>query len=115
MNKSKVKKEVYKLLDAAYFELYDAKNILKGENNELEDYELDLDFLKSLKIELEAEWGGEGDGAAMSKVFKVTDKDKNVILLQANGYYSSWDSSSWEDELVEVVPYQKTVIRYKKV
>lgn len=69
--------------------------------------EVDSPFGKVTRV---AHWGGEGDGAEMFLVFSVGGR-----LFQITGYYSSYDSSSWDGPLVEVEPYEKTVVRYRKV
>lgn len=55
-----------------------------------------------------ANWGGQGDGAAMGAVIKIGDR-----YFKRTGYYSSWDSSEYDSTVEEVEPYEKTVIRYR--
>lgn len=52
-------------------------------------------------------WGGEGDGAQFTKIFLYEGR-----YFKAYGYYSSWDSDQWEDDIVEVSQIQKIVTRY---
>jgi hypothetical protein len=54
-------------------------------------------------------WGGEGDGAT---IFLVVECDGR--LFEKTGYYSSWDSSQMDGDLVEVEAYKKEVTRYRR-
>lgn len=51
-----------------------------------------------------------GDGKAIWVVVRVGNRH-----FRKSGYYSSWDSSSYDGELEEVEPYEKTVTDYRKV
>lgn len=59
-------------------------------------------------------WGGEGDGAEIGNVIRFTDSEGNVQHFEQTGTYSSWDSTYF-DEWHEVQPFEKTVIRYRRV
>ena len=51
-----------------------------------------------------------GDGQEQGVVFQ----HESGRYFKVTGYYSSWDSSTW-DELHEVEPYEVVKIRYRKV
>lgn len=57
-----------------------------------------------------AQWN-MGDGHEQGIVVKHEESGR---FFKITGYYSSWDSSDW-DELEEVEPYEVTKIRYRKV
>jgi hypothetical protein len=60
-----------------------------------------------------ADIGGEGDGAATSKIFKVT-KGNKTTLFRIDGYYSSWDSTDYGNAY-EVEEYIKQVKDWKAI
>lgn len=65
---------------------------------------------------LEDEWGGEGDGAEMSVVYKITRlSDNQAGFIQFDGVYSSWDSSEWDDDYTVVEPREVMKTRYFEV
>lgn len=52
--------------------------------------------------------GGEGDGEERFVVFQVGDQ-----FFQVDGYYASWDGTTWEDTTpYEVKAKEVTVIQY---
>lgn len=54
--------------------------------------------------------GGEGDGEERYVVFQVADQ-----FFQVDGYYASWDGTTWEDTTpYEVKPKEVTVIQYER-
>ena len=54
--------------------------------------------------------GSEGDGETRFVVFSVGDQ-----FFQVDGYYASWDGTTWEDtEPFEVFPKEVTVIQYER-
>lgn len=57
------------------------------------------------------DFGGEGQGETRYVVFSVGDQ-----FFQVEGYYASWDGTTWEDPTpYEVTPKEVTVIRYEAV
>ena len=56
--------------------------------------------------------GNLGDGQPMWSVIRHKESGRTFIKW---GYYSSWDASDFDGELVEVEPVQVTVTRYKNV
>lgn len=85
-------------------ELYEhMRNGRYYEEFEIEDYD----------VEIEAELGGEGDGAPRSYIFQIS-KDKEVALFRIDGYYSSWDSSQFDSKPYEVEEYIKEVKDWRK-
>lgn len=63
---------------------------------------------KSLKIELEESWGGEGEGDQYGYVFSARDKtgiDLTARFFRVDAYYASWDGVYWSDSVIyEVEP-----------
>jgi hypothetical protein len=57
---------------------------------------------------MENQGGGEGDGEERFFVINVGDQ-----LFQYTGYYSSWEGTEWNDNLIEVEPYEVTVTKYR--
>lgn len=56
-------------------------------------------------------YGGEGKGEEYWVIFSVEDE-----LFKVDGYYSSWDGSSWDEaEIYKVEPVEVTIIEYQKV
>ena len=54
--------------------------------------------------------GSEGDGEIRFVVFSVGGQ-----FFQVDGYYASWDGTTWEDtEPYEVFPEEVTVIQYAR-
>lgn len=64
-------------------------------------------------IEAVSRWGGEGDGAVMGTVIKVTGNDGSERFFERTGRYSSWGADEGWSSLTEVEPYEKTVVRYR--
>jgi len=55
--------------------------------------------------------GGEGDGEERYVVFQVGDQ-----FFQVDGYYASWDGTTWEDTIPhEVKAEEYTATRYVRV
>lgn len=62
------------------------------------------------------QYGGEDKGSTYYVVYKVTDSDGASCLIKADGYYSSWDGTTWESDCAyEVEAYEKTVTDYRKI
>jgi hypothetical protein len=59
--------------------------------------------------------GGKGDGASMSYIFKVESPQFDDFFVKTDGYYSSWDCSSFDGNAYEVESYERTVKDWKKV
>lgn len=65
------------------------------------DPTLDLD---GVIVELEEQWGGEGEGDRYGHIIKVSS-DNSIQYFQADGFYSSYNGHSWEGaEYYEVEP-----------
>ncbi len=75
-------------------------------------YDIEIDGLEITEFDT---LGGKGDGAEMSIIYKVKSKESKDFLVRIDGYYSSWDSSQFDDDAYEVVEYEKIVKDYKKV
>lgn len=57
--------------------------------------------------------GGEGSGETRYLVFSVTDDQGSVRFFKKNGYYASYDGSSFDGSFDEVVPVEKVVTVYE--
>ena len=56
------------------------------------------------------DFGGEGQGETRYVVFSVGDQ-----FFRVDGYYASWDGTTWEDPTPEeVVAKEVTVVRYER-
>jgi hypothetical protein len=53
---------------------------------------------------VDAKWGAEGEGEYIWVVFRIGDE-----LFQLDGYYGSWDGSSWEEGSVSAVEAKEVV------
>lgn len=63
---------------------------------------------------VDGETGGEGSGEYIWQVWSATDADGNVQYFRKTGYYMSYEGSTWDGDLIEVVPFEKTVTDWKK-
>lgn len=67
--------------------------------------------LPSGPVYLVEDFGGEGQGETRYVVFSVGEQ-----FFQVDGYYASWDGTTWEDPIpYEVAPKEVVVIRYEAV
>lgn len=57
--------------------------------------------------------GGEGHAEDIHMVFKTTDRNGNVQYWRKNGYYASYDGSSWDGDFREVRPVERLVTFYE--
>lgn len=73
-------------------------------------------FVDGYSLSVEDEFGGEGEGDSYWFVFKLVLPNEKEYYVKYNGYYNSWDGTSWdsyEPELVE--PYEKTVRDWRSI
>lgn len=69
------------------------------ETLEMLDYRKDKPwFLPSGQVKLIEDFGGEGLGEVRYIIFSVGDR-----IFRVNGYYASWDGTTWEDPTPEEV------------
>lgn len=92
---------------------------LRDEVNQYDPNQLfednDLDF-GDLTFKQEESFGGEGQGDSCHEVYLVTDtKTGDSAFIKFEGYYNSYDGSSYEDEFELVEPYMKQIRDWKKV
>lgn len=83
------------------------------EDEDFDYYELEEDSVELPNIgktEAIDNYGGEGQGDERWIVFKVGDQ-----LFRLNGYYSSYDGSTWDGGVEEVEAYEKTVTDYRVI
>ena len=60
------------------------------------------------------DFGGEGQGDQRYIVFRLTDENGDEYFFKADGYYASYDGSSWDGtELYQVTPREKTITVYE--
>lgn len=59
--------------------------------------------------------GGEGQGEYRAIVFSITDSSGYARLFRKEGYYQSYDGTTWDGEFSEVEAYEKTVTDYRAV
>ena len=60
--------------------------------------------------------GSEGDGEDVELVIQFPSTDGGIspdILVKFEGYYSSYDGTTWEDDITQVFPKQKTITVYE--
>lgn len=57
--------------------------------------------------------GYEDDGAYVHLVLKVTSDEGNVRWFKKEGYYASYDGTSWDGDFSEVHPREKTIVVYE--
>lgn len=62
-----------------------------------------------------ADKGGEGQGEYRAIVFSITDSSGDTRLFRKEGYYQSYDGSTWDGDFSEVEAYEKTVTDYREV
>lgn len=83
----------------------------KTDEGEWED--IDPDSLSYI-VDVVDSWGGEDEGTHIGAVYKLTDKDTGEwTYAEVYGSYYSHDGAYFEG-VAEVVPFEKTVTRYKK-
>lgn len=73
---------------------------------------VDLDDTHTAKF-LIGETGGEGSAEYIWQVWQVTDTDGDVQYFRKTGYYMSYDGCTWDGDLEEVEPFEKTVTDWK--
>lgn len=61
----------------------------------------------------DSEAGREGGGENIYVVLKLTRPDGSEILYRKTGYYMSYDGSTWDGVMEEVIPYQKVTTFYE--
>jgi len=57
--------------------------------------------------------GGEGSGEERYVVIKVTDNQGNETYYRKDGYYASYDGSTFDGEFREVTPRDRVVTFYE--
>ncbi len=58
-------------------------------------------------------YDNRGDGHLQTVVFQFSFNDETSILVQVEGYYSSYSDNEWED-VFEAEPYKFEEIRYQR-
>lgn len=76
----------------------------------IEKYGYKTATLESGPAYVEEDFGGEGQGETRYVVFSVGEQ-----FFRVDGYYASWDGTTWEDPTPEeVIAKPVTVIRYER-
>lgn len=57
---------------------------------------------------IDGEHGGEGSAEYIWQVWKIGEQ-----YFQKTGYYMSYDGSTWDGDLTEVEPFEKTVTDWR--
>jgi hypothetical protein len=65
------------------------------------------------KLSVETEFGGEGEGDSRWIVIKAVSDDGTEQFFRMDGYYASYDGSTWDGEFYEVRPREKTITVYE--
>ena len=67
-------------------------------------------------IILEDEFGGEGQGDDIWKVFKIEDMEtKEKTYFKVRGYYDSWNGTDWDGTITLAKPVEVTVIQWEDI
>lgn len=61
------------------------------------------------KVEVTAQYGGEGKGEEYYKVYHFVDHD---VYIRIDGFYQSYNGAEFHEAPYEVKPIQKTIIVY---
>jgi len=72
------------------------------------------EILEGCKIEMVDHYGGEGQGETYYAVYKVTTPDGEVKHYQVDGWYASYDGSTYDDTF-EVEPKEVMKIEWVKI
>lgn len=70
--------------------------------------------VEGFHIEQHDDFGGEGMGDTMWKVFSVTSEDE-TFYFKLKGYYDSWNGTDWDGDIKIVEPREITVIVWDAV
>lgn len=71
-------------------------------------------ILASGKVNLEEDFGGEGQGDQRYVVWSIGEGDAKQYF-KVSGYYASWDGTTWDDLTpYEVEPFERTVIEFRR-
>jgi hypothetical protein len=66
------------------------------------------------KVTLQEQHGGEGEGDEYWLVFRVENSDGSEQFFRVDGYYASYDGTSWDGaQLREVNAVPRTVVFYE--
>jgi hypothetical protein len=63
-------------------------------------------------FEIVEDFGGEGQGDSRHVVFSLTD-GTNTRYFRKDGFYASYDGSTWDGEFREVMPIDRVVTFYE--
>jgi len=64
-------------------------------------------------VELVEDYGGEGMGDTRYVVIKVTNNDGDETYYRKDGYYASYDGSTFDGDFREVTPRDRVVTYYE--
>ena len=110
--------------EMSIFELYDITDSnqiycdgdLIGEIAYIIKYQPDRNklSLSNFTIEQIEQFGGEGKGDEYWYIYKITELNSGeYCYIKYEGYYNSWNGTTWIDECYFVKPVEKTIVVYE--
>lgn len=70
------------------------------------------DTLLGFKLAVSDQYGGEGQGDTLYIVISLSD-GTNTRYFRKDGFYASYDGSTWDGDFREVTPVERTVTFYE--
>jgi len=72
------------------------------------------DFLTANNLSIVLSEGGhEGDGEHVERVFKYNGETEDTFF-RISGFYSSYEGTEWDEDIVQVYPHEVTITVYKE-
>jgi hypothetical protein len=98
-------------------EYYDEYDIVAGDEVWEEWHNYQAKKIKGLGTVtvLETVGGGEGSGEYLHKIVRVSNAQGDHRFFQKQGCYMSYNGSTWDGDLFEVRPVQRTVTVWQEV
>lgn len=81
-------------------------------NQKTRKYDLAPVVVKGVSVSCVEDFGGEGQGDTRYCVFKFEDST-GVKYFRKDGYYASYDGSTWDGDFKEVTPQERIVTFYE--
>lgn len=67
-----------------------------------------------IRVEFVESFGGEGDGAEISMIYRLSFGLSDYLYIRMDGHYSSWSDTSWDGVWYIVNTREEVVIRYDR-